>query len=532
VSGTVFRGTSASGNRIPGATVQLCQGLGFVGSCSVAQANSSGQYTFSGQAPGWYSVSVFPPANVNVLPRSVGPINVVAQTTTTRDIELNGPVLPPVGTAITPVRIDPTISSGVPIIFWNSPHTLTTRGCVGGSATYRLSLLRDGITYQSGAMSETTAGNYSATLPALVALGTPIYGNAHIVMVIDCPSARITTEFDLYIDPSGTVVTTTGIPISGATVTLLQSEGAGGPFVAVADGSAAMSIVNRRNPDSSDASGHFGWDVVPGFYKVRVTKSGCGSDSTPSQAFVESEILSIPPAVTDLTLTMRCAPVISAHSLFLNGQSDFGESVVTADLNITGDWTVEAWFKDESAFGFNHDYQTLLNKGDRDANAEAPYFLSIGYKTLVAGLRSAWTDYTVRYDLRSGAIDPKKWHHAAATFRASTRSLTIYLDGGQVAQGVLPTNSRGNDLPVQLGRNGQKSGKYFQGKLDDVRIWSVVRTPAEIGAKFREELPGTVNGLVANWRFNEITAEVTPDLIGIHPATISPGATLSDDIHQ
>ena len=39
---------------------------------------------------------------------------------------------------------------------------------------------------------------------------------------------------------------------------------------------------------------------------------------------------------------------------------------------LSGDWTAELWFKDEHPNGFNHDYLTLLNKGDRQVSGEAP----------------------------------------------------------------------------------------------------------------------------------------------------------------
>ena len=58
-------------------------------------------------------------------------------------------------------------------------------------------------------------------------------------------------------------------------MTLFRSDARTGPFTIVPDGSAIMSPMNRVNPDRSEASGHFGWDVIAGFYKVRAEKTGC-----------------------------------------------------------------------------------------------------------------------------------------------------------------------------------------------------------------------------------------------------------------
>ena len=82
-------------------------------------------------------------------------------------------------------------------------------------------------------------------------------------------------------DPSGNVVDQFGDPIEGATVTLLRSDGdETGPFSVVPDGSFIMSPANRTNPDLTDAFGHFGWDVIAGFYKVTAEAEDCTSAET------------------------------------------------------------------------------------------------------------------------------------------------------------------------------------------------------------------------------------------------------------
>jgi hypothetical protein len=112
--------------------------------------------------------------------------------------------------------------------------------------------------------------------------------------------------FPIYIDPSGFVHTVSGAPLGGATVTLLRSENKDGPFAAVPNGSAAMSPLNRHNSDLSEADGHFGWDVIAGFYKVRVEKGGCHAPAQPGQTAVETTVMTIPPPVTNLDLRLEC----------------------------------------------------------------------------------------------------------------------------------------------------------------------------------------------------------------------------------
>jgi hypothetical protein len=114
------------------------------------------------------------------------------------------------------------------------------------------------------------------------------------------------TVFPIYIDPSGYVHLADGSPLEGATVKLFASESADGPFTLVPDGSAVMSPLNRHNPDATDASGRFGWDVVAGFYKVRAERSGCNAAGNASQSYAETTVMTIPPPVENLDLRLEC----------------------------------------------------------------------------------------------------------------------------------------------------------------------------------------------------------------------------------
>ena len=109
-------------------------------------------------------------------------------------------------------------------------------------------------------------------------------------------------EGGVYVDPSGTVHTRLGRhPIAGARVTLLQIPKPGAHAVAVRNGSAVMSPRNRRNPDRTDAFGSFGWDVLPGTYRVSASHPGCYSTTTP--------ILTVPPPALGLSLDLNCPRV-------------------------------------------------------------------------------------------------------------------------------------------------------------------------------------------------------------------------------
>jgi hypothetical protein len=220
-------------------------------------------------------------------------------------------------------------------------------------------------------------------------------------------------------------------------------------------------------------------------------------------------------------------------SLRVDGTSGYAEAAHAADLNITGDWTVEVWFKDDDPRGFNHDFRQILAKGDRNANAETPYYVLVGNNHVLAGVRSGGRDYPVDVDLVWLGLGPRAWHHVAVTFQADLNVLNLWLDGRYIKYLVVPTHSTvGNTLPLQIGRGGSVTGKYWLGKIDDVRIWNRVRSGADINAGFQSQLNGPQPGLVANWHFDEGSGPLAVDsTANHHDANLSPGASFSTDVH-
>jgi Concanavalin A-like lectin/glucanases superfamily len=249
----------------------------------------------------------------------------------------------------------------------------------------------------------------------------------------------------------------------------------------------------------------------------------------------------VPPTTTSTTVpaTATSTPIASAtpvigngaSSLSLNGTGAYAEAPHAAELASTGDWTIESWFKDETPGGYNHGRTRIIAKGDTSVNPEVPFFIDIQSNRLWAGRRVGNMSQVISTDLST--VTANTWHHAAATFRASTFQLTLFLDGTQVAQASLGTASQGNTLPVSIGRNGGPTGFFWRGKLDDVRVWNLARTPVEINANYRSILAGTTPGLMGSWAFDEGVGSTAADSAGAaaQNASVLGGATWSADVH-
>ena len=129
--------------------------------------------------------------------------------------------------------------------------------------------------------------------------------SAHIACAAANESPEGDDSGDLYIDPSGTIETTKGVPIAGATVTLARAATAGGALTTVPNGSPIMSPANRTNPSRSSALGAFGWDTVPGFYRITASHAGCAAPQGKGKR-ASTPVLGVPPSRSGLVLKLRC----------------------------------------------------------------------------------------------------------------------------------------------------------------------------------------------------------------------------------
>ncbi len=299
ISGGVYLNSVLPGNALPGTLLSACATDNSC--CSYATADLAGAYQFLNLQPATYQVIAYPPGNVQPGALNTQPVVTVAnEAYPNQNIIRSGPQPPPPGTTLGNGNVN---SGGIPSITVGVDQLLTTDPCGGVTANGAVTWSITPIPVNppaSGPMVEnpTGTGIYEATIPA----ASFTYGVTNqITISFDCGGGPISTTFDVYIDPSGFTRFLNGSAAVGATVTLLRSENALGPFEIVPDGSAIMSPKNRQNPDTSDAAGHFGWDVMAGFYQVSAEIGGC---------VTESLVLEIPPEVTDLELVFDC-PCIS-----------------------------------------------------------------------------------------------------------------------------------------------------------------------------------------------------------------------------
>lgn len=184
-------------------------------------------------------------------------------------------------------------------------------------------------------------------------------------------------------------------------------------------------------------------------------------------------------------------------------------SVADADaLDLTGNLTLEAWVYLES-YG---SIQTIITKPS--ANGNLGYGLRVNVNAQL-NLTVSDGSNLCSYDATT-SIPRIEWTHVAGVYDADEGIIKLYVNGvrmalngdgsGTCSPGVALTNSTG---ALNIGRESASSGRYWNGILDEVRVWNYARPAAQLAQGVKTRLAGTESGLAGYWRFDEGTGTTT-----------------------
>jgi hypothetical protein len=196
------------------------------------------------------------------------------------------------------------------------------------------------------------------------------------------------------------------------------------------------------------------------------------------------------------TVTVNALPTFSGNALNLDGSNDYVQSTYSTALNITTNLTMELWIYPTK----NSGTQNVISKSSSSQNVSYIFpRTDDGWNTFSAYFTFNGTGWTI---VNTPYTSLNSWHHVAMTYDGS--NVRIYMDGTlvktQAASGSITTNTN----PLYIGnQNGYP--EFYGGSVDEVRIWNVVRSQAQIQANMNNELTGSESGLVAYYKFNEGT---------------------------
>ena len=189
----------------------------------------------------------------------------------------------------------------------------------------------------------------------------------------------------------------------------------------------------------------------------------------------------------------------NTNSVAFNGTSNYGfGNQNNWTFPVTNSYTVEFWVKPAAAASLIH----FAHKGDR-YQYESGFFVVKNGANLEFGYRNANVTYGGSVDYATH-VPTGSWTHLCLTFDYPTRVLTLYVNGVQVAQtGTLAQPPGGDTVqPFRLATVNVENAERFEGLMDEVRIWSVCRTPSQVWYYFNKQALGTETGLYGLYRLN------------------------------
>lgn len=247
-----------------------------------------------------------------------------------------------------------------------------------------------------------------------------------------------------------------------------------------------------EHPDSSHEHHHLmSAALSPGIRRLLIGES---LTSIQSDEAVDDAL-----ELSDNTLTSSST---STESALAFDENDYVTVPHSAVFN-TGVITVEAWIKGVATTSWSK----VIGKGPDASEVFGLYLYPnsgiFRVERTINGSQGA---------IDSGiAIGDNNWHHLAYTYNGLIE--TLYVDGIQRAERLITGSLTSNSQAISIGREVSSSTSQYQfnGTIDEVRIWNVARTQADIQADMGNRLLGNESGLISYWNFDEGSGGIVLD---------------------
>ena len=308
-----------------------------------------------------------------------------------------------------------------------------------------------------------------------------------------------------------------------------------------------------------------------------------------SVTFITKDI--IPPSPFDLVYPLDSTTVVLTRDNFLdtlyfawNQSVDTGGDAVTYKREMTGDLPEyirfivagnETYETEETksyslSFDGVDDYVTISDNDALDFSSSQDYSIQFWFKTNFSGSLSAAQCFLAKakntdsgpfigwqifitpesgnpllfnanqgyanggsylYGPKSSDYNDNKWHHISIVYKQSEDKAYFYFDGAQYSNyenhGSMNLSNAGD---FYVGTDRSKTSGFFEGSIDDVRLWNKALSSEEItSTNYSKELGGDESSLTGYWKFNEETGSTVNDASGNSNNGTINGATWSTD---
>ena len=162
-------------------------------------------------------------------------------------------------------------------------------------------------------------------------------------------------------------------------------------------------------------------------------------------------------------------------AFYFNGGSGYAVVPNSASLALTN-ISLSAWVKPDVGSGSGF----IFCKHENGANSDGSWYLGVN------GQLYFWA-YSVLNS--SGSVSQGVWSHCVFTFDSTTGNYVFYVNGQPIGQGINNFAVQSNSMPLYLGAqfNGASPDYYFQGAMDNMRIYNRVLSSSEVAQLYTYE---------------------------------------------
>lgn len=167
-------------------------------------------------------------------------------------------------------------------------------------------------------------------------------------------------------------------------------------------------------------------------------------------------------------------------ALTLNGSSQY---VTLADIDVATTITLEAWVRPSAT-----QTSKVISKfsGSSDTQGNISLASNVPSFTITTG-------GTLRTATAGAALSNSVWTHLVATYDGATAKL--YVNGVEAASTAATGAIATNTYVWTVGRDANASSNYFNGTVDNVKIFSTALDGAQVAEEYRAQNNGVSSGL-------------------------------------
>ena len=189
----------------------------------------------------------------------------------------------------------------------------------------------------------------------------------------------------------------------------------------------------------------------------------------------------------------------SNMAMSFDGTDDYIDTNYTAALS-SADFSVSAWIKQ----GAGQSY--AVSQAHTAPSYSSDWFFPFGGGNSIFWMRA------VGLGSASSLIEDNQWHHLVMVWDVSEEKYTGYVDGASLGQSAAVT-SYGGINSVKIGVRGDGTTSFYNGSIDDVRIYDRVITQDEVTSLYdsynNNVTSGSLTkGLVGQWDLTEKSEKV------------------------